>query len=48
VVDRSDPSAGFAGAIDESMVADAYRWGVSGGAAVAPPDVNRVAPPDFN
>jgi hypothetical protein len=38
-------SAGSARAIEEPMIAAARRWGVSGGAAVAPPDV-KTAPPD--
>ncbi|HEV8615897.1 MAG TPA: hypothetical protein VGU22_10430, partial [Methylomirabilota bacterium] len=34
--------AGSARAIGEPILADAERWGVSGGAAVAPPDFGRA------
>jgi len=36
----ADSSAGFARAIEEPMIAAGDRWGVSGGAALAPPDFN--------
>jgi hypothetical protein len=36
-------SAGSARAIDERMILAVDRWGVSGGAAVASPDVDRSA-----
>jgi len=41
-------SAGFARAVEEPVVTTNDRWGASGGAAFAPPDVNAaaLAPPD--